>query len=274
MNEAMRCDRISLMHAGTVLACDAPTALVAARGGTAWRRRSSATSRTPSGDAAKGDRDGGRDGPIRRAGPINARRREHSVRRSRFAARPAAGLQPPRDAGDSARSGAAGVRVRRVAVLMLVFGFGITTDVEHIRYRGPGSGPEPGEPRLTSTSSRAPRTSAGSDRFERQREEEQRLQANDISLSIEIPTGLRPRFLRETRAPRSRRWSTAPTRSAAETIKQYITGVNQRLRHPAIPNDPDAAARCRTEAGSSRATSTTRRSRASTRSCRASRRSS
>src|SRR5262249_16216736 len=32
MNEAMRCDRISLMHAGTVLACDTPTALVAARG--------------------------------------------------------------------------------------------------------------------------------------------------------------------------------------------------------------------------------------------------
>ena len=32
MNEAMRCDRISLMHAGTVLACDTPSALVAARG--------------------------------------------------------------------------------------------------------------------------------------------------------------------------------------------------------------------------------------------------
>jgi ribosome-dependent ATPase len=31
MNEAMRCDRISLMHAGTVLACDTPAALVAAR---------------------------------------------------------------------------------------------------------------------------------------------------------------------------------------------------------------------------------------------------
>ena len=33
MNEAMRCDRISLMHAGVVLACDTPSALVAARGG-------------------------------------------------------------------------------------------------------------------------------------------------------------------------------------------------------------------------------------------------
>ena len=32
MNEALRCDRMSLMHAGTVLACDTPAALMAARG--------------------------------------------------------------------------------------------------------------------------------------------------------------------------------------------------------------------------------------------------
>ena len=32
MNEALRCDRISLMHAGNVLACDTPRALMKARG--------------------------------------------------------------------------------------------------------------------------------------------------------------------------------------------------------------------------------------------------
>ncbi len=32
MNEALRCDRISLMHAGTVLACDTPAQLMASRG--------------------------------------------------------------------------------------------------------------------------------------------------------------------------------------------------------------------------------------------------
>ena len=32
MNEAMRCDRISLMHAGKVLAADAPQMLIDARG--------------------------------------------------------------------------------------------------------------------------------------------------------------------------------------------------------------------------------------------------
>ena len=32
MDEGMRCDRISLMHAGKVLVSDAPEALIAARG--------------------------------------------------------------------------------------------------------------------------------------------------------------------------------------------------------------------------------------------------
>src|SRR4029078_8554987 len=32
MNEGMRCDRISLMHAGRVLACDVPQKLIDARG--------------------------------------------------------------------------------------------------------------------------------------------------------------------------------------------------------------------------------------------------
>src|SRR6185436_19234673 len=32
MNEGMRCDRVSLMHAGRVMACDAPQKLIEARG--------------------------------------------------------------------------------------------------------------------------------------------------------------------------------------------------------------------------------------------------
>jgi ribosome-dependent ATPase len=42
MNEAARCDRISLMHAGRVLVSDPPAAiLVRERGAAIWRRRSS-----------------------------------------------------------------------------------------------------------------------------------------------------------------------------------------------------------------------------------------
>jgi ribosome-dependent ATPase len=46
MNEGMRCDRISLMNAGKVLACDAPQKLIDARGMPVSKRRSSATWRT------------------------------------------------------------------------------------------------------------------------------------------------------------------------------------------------------------------------------------
>jgi ribosome-dependent ATPase len=43
MNEGERCDRISLMHAGRVLATDRPASLVRARAPPRWRRRSSRT---------------------------------------------------------------------------------------------------------------------------------------------------------------------------------------------------------------------------------------
>lgn len=39
MNEAERCDRISLMHAGKVLASDTPQALVEQRGAASPKRR-------------------------------------------------------------------------------------------------------------------------------------------------------------------------------------------------------------------------------------------
>ncbi len=49
MNEALRCDRISLMHAGQVLVYDEPRAPGRSQGcGLDWRRPSSATSRTRS----------------------------------------------------------------------------------------------------------------------------------------------------------------------------------------------------------------------------------
>jgi ribosome-dependent ATPase len=44
MNEAERCDRMSMMHAGKVLDSDVPAKLVEKRGAKTWKRPSSATS--------------------------------------------------------------------------------------------------------------------------------------------------------------------------------------------------------------------------------------
>src|SRR6516165_11856169 len=54
MNEAMRCDRISLMHAAVVLACDTPAALVAARGAAGLEEAFIAYIADAAGEAKKG----------------------------------------------------------------------------------------------------------------------------------------------------------------------------------------------------------------------------
>ena len=115
---------------------------------------------------------------------------------------------------------------------MLAFGFGITTDVENIRFAGLDLDQSP--------ESRAYLAEfEGSAYFRRQRpiqgqrEEEQRLRANDVSLSIEIPTDFGRDFLRDA-SPEVSAVVDGANPFRAETIKQYVTSVNQlfAIRHP------------------------------------------
>ena len=140
MNEGMRCDRISLMNAGKVLACDAPQKLIEARGAA-----------EPGGGLHR--LHGGRDRARARRPPQGAKEEQRAA--SRGAAAPAAA--GPRSTGSAvqlrarASAGCSPTRATRrmqilrdpvrlafafvgSALLMLVFGFGITTDVENIRY--------------------------------------------------------------------------------------------------------------------------------------------
>ena len=139
MNEGMRCDRISLMNAGKVLACDAPQKLIDGarrrqpggrlhrlhggrdRGGAAQPRRREAAGRRPQ---------------RRRRDDAGARRRAHAEAVAAAAARsagcsPTRATRPMQILRDPVRLAFAFLGS---ALLMLVFGFGITTDVEHIRY--------------------------------------------------------------------------------------------------------------------------------------------
>ncbi len=133
MNEGMRCDRISLMHAGRVLACDAPNALIAERGAVSLEEAFIGYMEDAISDSAAA-------APKKEAAPTGAA--------------PPAEKPPERDRGASL-----GLPLKRMfaycrnetiqiqrdpvrlafafagsAALMLVFGFGITTDVEDIRY--------------------------------------------------------------------------------------------------------------------------------------------
>ena len=95
---------------------------------------------------------------------------------------------------------------------MLAFGFGITTDVENIRLAALDLDQTP-ESRAYLAEFEGSPSFLRQRPLRSQREVEQRLRANDISLAIEMPTEFGRNFKRDA-SPRSPPWSTVPTRSA------------------------------------------------------------
>jgi ribosome-dependent ATPase len=119
MNEAERCDRISLMHAGRVLVSDAPAAIVRGRGAASLQDAFISISR-------------------RRA--RSTRRRLPAARRSRHAPRQA--FSPARLFAYARREQLELLRdpvrlafaVAGALILMLIFGYGLNMDVEDVRF--------------------------------------------------------------------------------------------------------------------------------------------
>jgi ribosome-dependent ATPase len=125
MNEGMRCDRISLMNAGKVLACDEPQKLIDGRGASSleeafigYMEDSAAEGTAPSGKVELG----GTGGHAAETSGLKT----SAVRMFAYARNET--IQIMRD---PVRLAFAFVGS---AVLQLTFGFGITTDVERIKY--------------------------------------------------------------------------------------------------------------------------------------------
>ena len=276
MNEGMRCDRISLMNAGKVLACDAPQKLIDERGAASLE------------DAFIGYME-----------DAIAERRRRSSQQERAAGRraQAASGTPRRSRTDRAISADASCRLRRMlaysrnetiqilrdpvrlafaflgsALLMLVFGFGITTDVEHIRYAAFDLDQSP-ESRayLEQFAAIAALFQLPTRRVQLRRRSPE---APAIGRRLDgdgDPAQLRPR-LAQGRPPDVFAQVDGAITFRGETVSQYVQGVHntllQRSLQLALPAPTaEVHRRC-----SKNATCTTRRSRASTRSCRASRR--
>jgi ribosome-dependent ATPase len=238
MNEGMRCDRISLMNAGKVLACDAPQKLIEARKASsleeafigymedaiAAESAAKPTPATPStSPAAKPAASSAPAAPP--AAPPNPQARWFSLGRM-LAYTNNEAMQIRRDP----------VRLAFAfigsALLMLAFGFGISFDVEHIRYAAYDFDRSPESRYYLAQFSGAPRYFAETAPIRSTEQALERLQSDDISLMMEIPPNF-GRDLRKGSNPDILANVDGADAFRAETIAQYVQGVNNT-----ITNDP------------------------------------
>ena len=226
MNEALRCDRISLMHAGRVLVCDTPTKVIEAKG--ARDLEDAFVSYIEQAEAA---------GTAAPAAAGNA-----AVATPALTA--AAGTEPKR----AARSALATSLHRLLAytrcetrsllrdpirlafafvgsfLMLLIFGFGVSSDVTNLSYAAFDQDQTP--------ESRAYLANFSSSRYFTEKpaigssaEMEARMKSNDITLAIEIPAGF-GRAVKRGADWQTSAWIDGANTSRAATIEGYVQAAH------------------------------------------------
>jgi ribosome-dependent ATPase len=233
MNEAERCDRIALMDSGRVLATDTPRALIRARGVStleaafiSYLEDASAT-RGPDGevstafDFTRSDRS-----------RVQSQRLELSES-SRFSLRRlfATAIRETLElVRDPVRLGFA---LFGTALLMLVFGFGISTDVNNLSFAVLDRD-QTHESRAYLEELRGSTYFIEKPPLKDYADLDKRLQSGDIKAAIEIP----PNFGRDIKRGRPAwvgAWIDGSMPFRAETIRGYLIGMNQLyLTDPAV----------------------------------------
>jgi ribosome-dependent ATPase len=229
MNEGMRCDRISLMNAGKVLACDAPQKLIEARGATSLEdafigHMEDAIASAAPGAAAKDPAPLSAPAPSP-AAPPSTPPQPHSGWFS-------VGRMLAYTANETMQIRRDPVRLAFAfigsLVLMLVFGFGITTDVEHIRYAWLDLDQSPESRAYLEQFASSNRYFTGTPPVPSADEGLRRLQSNDIALFLEIPPSFGRDVRRDSKPDVSAQVDGAnPYRG--ETVAQYAQGVHNTL---------------------------------------------
>ncbi len=257
MNEALRCDRMSMMHAGRVLDSDTPAALIARRGKatleeafidylleaegqaagepaasaaaaaaaaqpsaprTALLATPAASNPVPNAaSTAAPTADAGTQMPRRTSIPLSARLRRRAGRAYSYIWREA--LELRRD----------GVRATLALVgsllLMFVIGFGVSMDVENLRFAVLDRD-------QTSLSRHYTDSLAGSRYFTAQApladyaDIDRRMRSGEIALAIEIPPGFARDVLRGTPVSIGA-WIDGAMPARGETVAGYVQGMHQ-----------------------------------------------
>ena len=221
MNEALRCDRISLMHAGRVLDSDTPEALMRKRGlptleatFIAYLEDAVAQGAEATGDPDVADTPSARPATLASSNDLRAR---FSLRRLlSYTRRESMELRR-----DPIR---ATLAMLGTVLLMFIMGYGISMDVEDLSYAVLDRD-------QTTTSQAYALNIAGSRYFiekaplESAAELDRRMRSGDISLAIEIPPNF-GRDLKRGAAPQVAFWVDGAMPMRADTIKGYVQGLH------------------------------------------------
>ncbi len=213
MNEAERCDRISLMQAGKLLAMDAPAALIKARGAKSLEEAFIAYLE----EAEGGMRPPPEDKPRPNKPMVPARRFFDARRFWAYARRECVEILRDRARLTFAFLGP--------MILMLTFGYGISFDVEHLPYAVFDQD--------QSLESRQLLEGFESSRYFDRKPDvtdaaamERRLRQGELAIAIEVPAGF-GRDLLNARRPEIAVWLDGSMPFRAETVKGYVSGLAQ-----------------------------------------------
>ncbi|WP_219062974.1 ribosome-associated ATPase/putative transporter RbbA [Pseudomonas sp. UMAB-08] len=241
MNEAQRCDRISLMHAGKVLACDTPAALQKQFGGETLEAAFVTCLEQAQGNTEKAPSDSETIQGVEPTAPKATKRGFTFARLIAVASREGKELLR-----DKVRLGFA---LLGAMFMMVIFGYGISLDVENLAFAVYDQDQTP--------QSRAYLEAFRSSRYFDERtpitdsvQLHKRLQRSEIKLALEIPPGF-GRDLYAGRQPAVAAWLDGGMPFRAETSRNYVEQVHQdnMVQMAALssrPQGPGAAAKLET----------------------------
>ncbi|MCW3147631.1 ribosome-associated ATPase/putative transporter RbbA [Stutzerimonas stutzeri] len=219
MNEALRCDRISLMHAGRVLDSDTPQALMAKRGLPTLEETFIAYLEDAAAEAEPATPDGLAQ---TRTPPAPATR--GNAQQSRFSLRRLLSYTR-RESMELRRDPIrATLAMLGTVILMFIMGYGVSFDVENLTYAVLDRD-------QTTTSQSYLLNIAGSRYFIEKAplasydELDTRLRSGDISLAVEIPPNF-GRDLKRGAVPQVAFWIDGAMPMRADTIKGYVQGIH------------------------------------------------
>ncbi|UYN93630.1 MAG: ribosome-associated ATPase/putative transporter RbbA [Enhydrobacter sp.] len=213
MNEAQRCDRISLMHAGRVLVTDSPAAIVARRGVdtleeafVGWLQDAAAEQ----GDGRSAELPDGANPARRKHRPFELRRLLAYTRREAIEL-----------ARDPIR---ATLALLGSVILMFVIGYGINMDVENLSFAVLD--------RDDTTTSRDYALNLAGSRYFSERppladhaDLDRRMRSGELSLAIELPSNF-ARDIARGRQVEVGAWLDGAMPMRAETAKGYVQGMH------------------------------------------------